>query len=147
MRSYYFKMVSINSSMIIIECIMVFVIVHIMFSGATIAVRGSVNDDGFYCGSFQGKTGLVPSGFVQEMEIENSQQRRRLLNQTLTRPHIPSSPHTPHSSSRPASASLLAPSNSLFSPSGSLLTNSQLLQRTTGKKCYCPSIYNFTPQK
>ena len=86
--------------------------------GAIIAVEGNVDDSGFYRGSFQGKKGLVPAGFVQEMEVEDKKQRMRLLNQTLCRPHIPtlpSSPLTPLSTSRPASGSL-------FSPSGSMLT-------------------------
>ena len=69
-----------------------------------------MDDCGFYRGSFDGQTGLVPAGFVQEMEMEDAEQRKRLLNQTLTRPHLPSPYHTPLSSSRPASASLLSPS-------------------------------------
>ena len=40
-------------------------------------MEGGVDDSGFYRGSFQGKTGLVPAGFVQEMEVEDEAQRRR----------------------------------------------------------------------
>ena len=103
-----------------------------MCSGAIIAVRGSVNDDGFYRGSFEGKTGLVPAGFVQEMEVEDSQQRKRLLNQTLSRPHLPSflsQHHTPLSSSRPTSASLFSQlTPSPHSPHSPFL-------HTTGNSC------------
>ena len=98
----------------------------LLSAGAIIAVEGSINDEGFYCGCFQGKRGLVPAGFVQEMEVEDSEQRKRLLNQTLSRPHLPSFSHyTSPTSSRPASATLL-------SPSGSMLTHTPFLHRGTG---------------
>lgn len=86
-------------------------------AGAILAVQGGVDENGFYLGSFEGKTGLVPANFVQEMEVEDSQQRKRLLNQTLSRPHLTSftSPCTSLSSSRPTSASILSPSGT-YSP-------------------------------
>lgn len=89
----------------------------VVVAGALIAVYGEVNEEGFYRASFQGKTGLIPAGFVQEMEIEDSQQRKRLMNQTLHRPLSPfstshGSPITPGSQS----AQVLSPIHSTGKP-------------------------------
>ena len=78
------------------------VFVHV---GAILAVQGGVDENGFYLGSFEGKTGLVPANFVQEMKVEDSQQRKRLLNQTLSRPHLTS----PYASLSSSHASILSP--------------------------------------
>ena len=97
-------------------CSLIILYVYSPFPGDIIAVKGNVDDNGFYCGSFKGETGLVPAGFVQEMDIEDCEQHKRLLNQTLSRPLLPSlaTPHnSPLSSNQP----------SFFSPSGSLLTH------------------------
>ena len=99
----------------------------LMSAGAVIAIQGGVNQDGFYHGSFEGKEGLVPAGFVQEMAVEDSQQRKRLLNQTLSRPHL-SSLHSPHHtplSPRSSPASPTPPS-----PFTSLLTHTPFLHST-----------------
>lgn len=112
-----------------------------VYAGAILAVQGGVDDNGFYLGSFEGKKGLVPANFVQEMEVEDSQQRKRLLNQTLSRPQLPSltSPyHTSLSSSRPNSASIL-------SPSGSQPTYSPFLQSTSKSglfMCICLLLHS-----
>ncbi len=53
--------------------------------GDVIAVTGEMDSDGFYMGVFEGRKGLVPSKFLEEMEVSDKEAQQRLLNQVRER--------------------------------------------------------------
>ena len=53
--------------------------------GDVIAVTGEMDSDGFYMGIFEGRKGLVPSKFLEEMEVADKEAQQRLLNQVCER--------------------------------------------------------------
>ena len=50
-------------------------------SGSVIAVHGDMDDNGYYMATFEGKTGLVPANFIQEMKMDDKKAHKRLLDQ------------------------------------------------------------------
>ena len=56
-----------------------------------------MDENGYYCASFGGVSGLVPANFVQEAEVSDFNIRERLFNQvhtTLTLTHTHTHTHT-----------------------------------------------------
>ena len=49
--------------------------------GDVIAVVGQMNSNGYYTAIFDGKHGLVPASFVEEMKLSDKEAEQRLLNQ------------------------------------------------------------------
>lgn len=52
-----------------------------MCVGDVISVVGEMNVSGYYTAEFEGRRGLVPAAFVQEMNIDDKDAQYRLLNQ------------------------------------------------------------------
>lgn len=50
-------------------------------TGAVIAVHGQMDENAYYTATFDGKRGLVPANFVQEIEVDNESAQQRLINQ------------------------------------------------------------------
>ena len=51
------------------------------YIGDVIAVTGEMDSDGYYNGIFEGRRGLVPAKFLEEMDVKNKEVQQRLLNQ------------------------------------------------------------------
>ena len=52
--------------------------------GDVLCVEGDMDENGYYCASFGGVSGLVPANFVQEAEVSDFTIRNRLFNQVRT---------------------------------------------------------------
>lgn len=51
------------------------------YPGAIIAVHGDMDDSAYYSATFEGRTGLVPANFVQELALADLGARQRLFDQ------------------------------------------------------------------
>ena len=52
-----------------------------IFSGDVIAVISDMDSAGYYTAVFEGRCGLIPASFVQEMQMSDKDALHRLLNQ------------------------------------------------------------------